>query len=49
MATETGSGLVTGGARQGPAAYKEVLVHAGFFFYKCIYLLLNRKTFRLGG
>lgn len=48
MATEAGSMLVTGGARQGLAAHK-VLVYARYFFYECTYLLLKGKTCRSGG
>lgn len=49
VATKAGSKLVTGGARNGLAAHKEVLVYAKFFFCECIHLLLKRKTFRFGG
>lgn len=49
MATKASPKLVTGGARNGLAAHKEVLVYAKFFFCECIHLLLKRKVPGLEG
>lgn len=48
MATKASSKSVTGGARNGLAAHKEVLVYAKFFFCECIHLLLKRKVSGFG-